>query len=382
MKQRLQYYKNVPFSRLWSLYAAVFCLFALTGFFGDMLNLGKTPYGIVFLNAFCSGFIAVMYLHVGTKLDARYFLHATLLQIPFWLFFTLLVTVITRYFRLQPVDTSSGVRIAGGAMLVLVIISYTLFIRFLRGEGAEALRLRNELELAHGIQKTLVPPVSLRAAGFELYGRSDPSEQVGGDLVDVVIRDDGSVVAYVADVAGHGLQAGILMGMVKTAARTALLEPDRGTSEPVLSSVMERLNRVLPGVKEAQMYATFAGFSLHPDGRVIYALAAHPPLLHYGSDHAVAVLATEQFPLGLLPVSDFPVAVTTMASGDLLVAVTDGVLEACNAAENEFGLERLRDTVASHTQEALEPLADRILKEVRAFGTQTDDQTLLLIRRL
>jgi hypothetical protein len=52
--KRLQYYRDVPFRRLWSLYAAVFCLFALTGILGDLLNLGRTPYAIVLLNALCS----------------------------------------------------------------------------------------------------------------------------------------------------------------------------------------------------------------------------------------------------------------------------------------------------------------------------------------
>src|SRR5581483_601093 len=70
--KRLQYYKTVPFGRLWPLYAAVFCLFAVTGFFGDLMNLGRMPHVVVILNAIFSGLVALMYLHVGVRLAVRY----------------------------------------------------------------------------------------------------------------------------------------------------------------------------------------------------------------------------------------------------------------------------------------------------------------------
>ena len=155
---------------------------------------------------------------------------------------------------------NAGIPFAAIGSVTVVMISYFFFISFIRNEGKESYRIRNELELAHGIQKTLVPPIHQRTSQFEIYGRSDPSDKVGGDLVDIVLLDDGGAVAYLADIAGHGLQAGILMGMVKTAARTALIDASTMKDEIVLPSLMERLNRVLPSVKEAQLYATFAGF--------------------------------------------------------------------------------------------------------------------------
>lgn len=376
-----QYYKSVPFSRLWPLYAAVFCLFAITGIFGDIFNLGRTPYVVAILNAIFSGFTAVMYIHVGMRLAHRFFIHATLLQIPIWLGFSAIVWLLTSHFHLQPVPTASGIRFAGVVMLLLVIISYSLFIRFIRGEGQESFRIRNELDLAHGIQKTLVPPISLHTLQFEVYGRSDPSEKVGGDLVDAVQLEDGSTVAYLADIAGHGLQAGILMGMVKTAARTALLDAGSTQAHMILPSLMDRLNRVLPDVKEPQMYATFVGFRLSPDGSIFYALAAQPPILHYRAGTNVQLVSSEQFPLGLLPVSSYSSEATTTAPGDLLIAVTDGILEAANESEDEFGLDRLEQVIARHAAGSLPALAQAILDAARAFGKQIDDQTLLLIRR-
>jgi serine phosphatase RsbU (regulator of sigma subunit) len=72
--------------------------------------------------------------------------------------------------------------------------------------------LRIKLSLAHGIQATLVPTISFQNASFELYGKSIPSTEMGGDLIDV-IESDGGLVAFVADISGHGLPAGQLMGM-------------------------------------------------------------------------------------------------------------------------------------------------------------------------
>ena len=173
------------------------------------------------------------------------------------------------------------------------------------------------------------------------------------------------------------------MGMLKTAARTALL--DAAEREPcrTLPAMLDRLNTVLPGVKEEHMYATFTAFRLGADGSVHYALAASPPILHWHSGRlALSRLEEEQFPLGLLPVAEFSGRHIEMARGDLLAVATDGVLEACNAGGDEFGIERLERTIGALADSSLAELAGRILDAANQFGKQADDQTILLIRRL
>jgi len=132
-----------------------------------------------------------------------------------------------------------------------------------------------ELAIAQGIQKTLVPVIDSRAGSVEVYGVSIPSAEVGGGLVDPVPLSDGSVFAYVADVSGHGLAAGILMGAIKTAVRTQLVD------FPTPTAVFERLNEVLATVKEPQMYTTCTALRIQPvrnDSvcRVDYAIAGQP----------------------------------------------------------------------------------------------------------
>ncbi len=365
------------------LFLAVFCLFSVIGLFNDLMNLGKVPYVIVAVNALASGCVALIYVLIVTRYRYYWFVVVSILQIPFWIAFGITVNFLISHFHLQEVQSSQGTRVMAVAILAAVIISYSLFIGFISRQGADAYRVRNELELAHGIQKTLVPPVTMRTAQFEIYGISKPSDKVGGDLVDAVLLGNGDAIAYLADIAGHGLQAGILMGMLKTAVRTALLEAgevDRGRTLPLL---LDRLNSVLPEVKEPHMYATFTGLRLGADGSVHYALAASPPLLHWhASGSQVTHLEEEQFPLGLLPVSRFDGSRLDTAPGDLLVVATDGILEVCDKAEEEFGTERLKAAIAANVNAPLAELADRILNAADAFGKQPDDQTILIVRRL
>jgi serine phosphatase RsbU (regulator of sigma subunit) len=250
--------------------------------------------------------------------------------------------------------SQKGIHFASTAIMLVVIVSYVFFVAYIRREGLESFRMQNELALAHGIQKTLVPPVTLHSACFEVYGISYPSDKVGGDLVDALYLPGGDAIAYLADIAGHGLQAGILMGMLKTATRTALL--DAGEREPhrTLPVLLDRLNTVLPEVKEPHMYATFTGFRLGADGSIFYALAASPPILEWhAADRRSSHTDEPQFPLGLLPVPSFDGESLVTAPGDLVVVATDGVLEVADKSGEEYGVERLEQVIAANSKDAL-----------------------------
>jgi serine phosphatase RsbU (regulator of sigma subunit) len=213
-----------------------------------------------------------------------------------------------------------------------------------------------------------------------VYGLTRPSERVGGDLVDLIPSRDGDI-AYVADVAGHGLQAGILMGMLKAAARTALLEPSPASER--LPLLLDRLDNVLPAVKESHMYAAFAALQLGPEGRVRHALAGHPPVLHYcHANGTFCQLSLEQFPLGLVPDAQFAAMEIDVELGDLLMIATDGILETCNREDREFGIAGLEGCIRPDVNAGLPQIAGKVLEAVSAWGKQEDDQTLLVVRCL
>jgi hypothetical protein len=133
--------------------------------------------------------------------------------------------------------------------IAALVAGYVLFISFISTEGARTMRLQTEIRLAQQIHARLVPPIDRRIGRLQCYGRSDSSSEVGGDLLDVVEKE-GRVGAFVADVSGHGVRAGVLMAMIKSAARMRLLSDDS------LDGLMDDLNRVVMQVKEMDMFVT------------------------------------------------------------------------------------------------------------------------------
>jgi serine phosphatase RsbU (regulator of sigma subunit) len=375
-------FRDVPLRRVWILYLAVFFLFCVVGFFSDLMNLGQIPYATAIVIAVATGLDALLWLFMMNKLPWPKVFVLVALQFVMGPFLGFMVRWMGARFALQNPAETSGIHFAASATLAVAILSYASFVTFLQATGKDMVKIRNELELAHGIQKTLVPPVGLRTELFEVYGISEPSETVGGDLVDALVLPGGDVVAYVADIAGHGLPAGILMGMLKTAARTALLDAATQNPGQTLPSLLDKLNRVLPGVKEPQMYATLTAFRLNANGNAWYATAASPPVLHWSAHGEARLVVEEQYPLGLLPVEEFTGETIELKKGDLLVVATDGVLEVCDKRGEEFGIERVEKAIAADARGGLKGLAGSILGSTRAFGKQVDDQTLLLIRRL
>jgi Stage II sporulation protein E (SpoIIE) len=375
-------FRDVPLRRVWILYLAVFFLFCVVGFFSDLMNLGQIPYVTAILIAVVTGLDALLWLFMMNKLPWPTVFVLAALQFAMGPLLGFMARWMGARFALQTPAEISGIHFAATGTLAVAILSYTSFVIFLSATGKDMVKIRNELELAHGIQKTLVPPVVLRTEFYEVYGISEPSEKVGGDLVDAVQLPNGDVVAYVADIAGHGLSAGILMGMLKIAARTALLDAAVGHPSRTLPLLLEKLNRVLPDVKEPQMYATLTAFRLNADGTAWYATAASPPVLHWSAQGEARLMVEEQYPLGLLPVEGFTGDAMELKKGDLLVVATDGVLEVCDKAGEEFGIERVEKAIAADGRGQLEGLAGKILESARGFGKQADDQTLLLIRKL
>src|SRR5262249_54011523 len=123
-------------------------------------------------------------------------------------------------------------------MTMGVIIGYSALTQLLTREGSSYLRMRTEMTLAQQIHRGLVPALTGRHRGVEFAGVSYPSGEVGGDLVDAV-SSDVRWIGYVADVSGHGVQAGVVMAMVKSAIRMALA---RGAS---IETILGETNEVL-----------------------------------------------------------------------------------------------------------------------------------------
>jgi sigma-B regulation protein RsbU (phosphoserine phosphatase) len=366
------YWHMLPLRRMKMFLAGYFFLGAAGGFAFDLLQLNASRVGGGFFWPVLVGTGAAALRAAGIK---RFRL------IP-PLFLLVVLTAWLGYWASHaslplPVPVAVHRRVLFDAIGILAGIGFGVrFLLFFAGtEGRASVRMQTELSLAHGIQATLVPTISFQNASFELYGKSIPSTEMGGDLIDV-IESNGGLVACVADISGHGLPAGQLMGMLKTAMRLAV----QFRQMPV--AALESVDRVLPDLKEPEMYATLALLRFDGSREAEYALAGHPPILHYRHGSDTVRLSMEQLPLGLIPGGSYASKRVIYSPRDLFLMVTDGITEVTNARDEEFGLTRLQDLLTRHATRALPEIWDLIMREVRQYGLQQDDQSLLLLRVL
>jgi len=243
--------------------------------------------------------------------------------------------------------------------------------------SGEALRHESQPKadsLASQMQSTLVPPLSHSGTQLEAYGRSLPKDDVGGDLMDLVASGK-DITAYVADVSGHGFRAGVLMGMVKTAVRYGLL-----LGQP-LTKLLGDINRVLPIVKEPNMYATFAALRFNGSGQAEYISAGHVPLLRYRrTTGEVLRYCVSQLPLGLLASDGYTSTAIPCEPGDIFALVTDGILERGDERDPDLGLDRIARLLRNNANAPLSGLAELVYAQLAPCGNQHDDETVLLLK--
>jgi sigma-B regulation protein RsbU (phosphoserine phosphatase) len=261
------------------------------------------------------------------------------------------------------------------AIVAAMGLGYACFVYVSITEARRHFRAQAEMELATEIHHVIVPPIDAQMGGFEFYGRSVPSGEVGGDLIDVAGNEQ-QWVAYVADVSGHGVAPGVVMGMVKSAARMLL------SSGEDSAHLMPRLNEVLYPLKKPDMFVTFCFLSRDGD-KLRVGLAGHPAILQCSAKtNLVTPLECPNMPLGILPEGEFVISEVPMEAGQLFALYTDGLLEAANAAGEEFGMKRFQGEVEKHGKEPLDAIYRSLQESVARHGAQFDDQSVLLIRQL
>lgn len=268
----------------------------------------------------------------------------------------------------------------GAGVAGILIAAYILFVVFISGEGLRTLRMQAELTLARRIHEALAPPIRRTAGAVTVLARSDASAEMGGDLIDMVERPGGGIDVFLADVSGHGVKAGVVMGMVKSAIRMRLLDPNRAGDS--LGALLTDLSRVVCQVGTPEMFVTFA--CLRIDGaNVSYALAGHPPILRLDAQGRITRLENRHLPLGVHDEAEYDSEELQCATGDTFVLYTDGLTEVADASGTQLGQAGFERIAASAAAPSLEAMFDGIFDRAREHaqgGAQADDQTLMLVR--
>jgi serine phosphatase RsbU (regulator of sigma subunit) len=267
---------------------------------------------------------------------------------------------------------SERLGVSAYANIAAMVLGYVCFVYVSITEGRRYFRAHAEIELASEIHRTLVPAIDIKTSGFEFYGRSIPSGKVGGDLIDV-FQDERGWIAYVADVSGHGVAPGVVMGMVKSAARMRLSCSDQSVG------LLESLNSVLYSVTRPEMFVTFA--YLASNGRQLdCSLAGHPAILHYhAATKEITEISCSNLPLGMFDGQQFASDSVEYAGNDLFLMLTDGLLEVENANGEEFGVAAVKAIVLEHAADSVNTIFQALVTAAQRHGHATDDQSLLIV---
>jgi sigma-B regulation protein RsbU (phosphoserine phosphatase) len=251
--------------------------------------------------------------------------------------------------------------------LAVTIDNAQMFTR----ERIEKQRMEKELSEAHAIQSALLPASAPQVDGFELSGVCLPCRGVGGDWFDYIPVSKGRVGLVVADVAGKGSAAALLMSSTRSILR---MIGRRGESP---STVLNELNEILLNDFPAARFVTMIYALLDPErGTLTFANAGHPPPVWRNGGMAKFVDGGGGVPLGILR-HTFDEHELDFQKGSRFLMYSDGVLEAESLNSEEYGYDRIREHVATN-----DATPSSLLREVREFTGGVplgDDATVLMV---
>jgi sigma-B regulation protein RsbU (phosphoserine phosphatase) len=262
--------------------------------------------------------------------------------------------------------------------------AFALYNAIIYSMANEKKRLDHDLEIARDIQRILLPAEAPAINGFQISGINVPARQVSGDYFDYIRVDDERLGVAIADVSGKGVPASLIMAICRSVLRA------EAARNPSPADVLRKVNRQLyPDIKE-DMFISMAYLILdHQRDGVTLARAGHDaPLLYKRYSQTVTAIKPPGMVVGIDSgnvfdrlTADFTVPIEP---DDCLVLYTDGVTEALNTDGDEFGLDRMIQSVRASATDGAQTIVKRIIEDVRNFTgslPQNDDITLIAIRK-
>ncbi|HEB83911.1 MAG TPA: HAMP domain-containing protein, partial [Bacteroidetes bacterium] len=245
---------------------------------------------------------------------------------------------------------------------------------------AEKEVLGREMDIAAEIQRSLLPESCPQVRGFEIAAESVPAREVGGDFYDFIPLSEGRWGVVVADASGKGVPAALLMALSRSLLRAY------SQDKPSILSALEHVNKFMLDNVGPGMFVTCFYAVLDPRRKVLrYVNAGHNPVVVARAEGQVSTLRATGTPLGVLEQPGVVEETCELASGDLVLMYTDGITEAVDAYDEQFGVERLAEIAKNSGTLAASEISGRLLTAVRTFAAgqpQFDDMTTVVIRVL
>lgn len=246
-------------------------------------------------------------------------------------------------------------------------------------------KLKRDLDQASAIQRSLLPEHTLEFFEYSVFGISLPDSVVGGDYFDYLTTtaddDEARTGIVISDAASKGLPAAIQALFVSGALRMG------SGFQTKITSLISRLNNLIYDTFPYERFVTlcYCELTQSASGLMLYCNAGHCSPIHYKAESGeCASLEPTGSILGIAQHQKFSVEGVNLHRGDILVMFTDGIVEAQNENEEQFGEDRIRDILGKHTDESARSLAYRLLEEVQTFsahGSYSDDRTIVVIKR-
>jgi phosphoserine phosphatase RsbU/P len=262
--------------------------------------------------------------------------------------------------------------------------AFALYNAIIYSMANEKKRLDHDLEIARDIQRILLPSEAPAINGFQISGLNAPARQVSGDYFDYIQVDEERLGVAIADVSGKGVPASLIMAICRSVLRA------EAARNPSPADVLRKVNRQLyPDIKE-DMFISMAYLILnHGRDGVTLARAGHDaPLLYKHHSETVTPIKSPGMVVGIDSGNVFDRLTTDFSvpleRDDCLVLYTDGVTETLNAEGDEFGLERMMQSVRASATNGARAIVKKIIDDVRDFTgaiPQNDDITLIAIRK-
>ena len=262
----------------------------------------------------------------------------------------------------------------------LSLLSIVALLALLALELADRVTLKRDLEIAREIQNWLMPSAPPQVPGVDIAFATRPANTVAGDYYDAFFRQE-RLLLVVADVAGKSVPAALLMATLQASLRTLAALPGS------LVELVRRLNQYACAQNlGGHRFTTAFLAELDPvTGCMTYVNCGHNWPVLWRPSGEVERLETGGLPLGILPGAAYECGTATLGAGDLLVIFTDGLVEAEDATEQEYGERRFLDVVGGLGGAGAAESLKRIMSAVDAFvglTRQHDDITCLVLRRL
>jgi HAMP domain-containing protein len=249
----------------------------------------------------------------------------------------------------------------------------------LRRTTAEKERMARELEIAKGIQQNFLPESAPQVEGAEMAAVNVPALEVGGDFYDFIPLGVGKWGLVIADVSGKGVPAALFMALSRTLVRAYAI------GNPTVSEAILKSNNLIADESRSSMFVTlFYGVLDIKKKTLTYVSAGHnPPLMLPGRGGATIMLKAKGMALGIMPDIHLEEKEIQLETGDVVTLYTDGVTEAINKKNEQFGTERLATVVDSNHNLSASEIVKRVEQEVTEFSQgqpQFDDITLLILK--